>query len=179
MTDAVYEAVYDSLKRSIVHTSTYSETALAMRAGLATLEVLEEEGLTARAEHLGQYLRRRLQEALAGYEMVGEVRGLGLFCGIEFAKPRSVKLRAAFQAFRAMHAGLFGQVVVMNLFERGVLTQMCGNNFMVLKVVPPLVVTEAEADEFVNQVQEVVDLAPSSARFWSEPLAIARRAINL
>ncbi len=179
MTDAVYEAVYDSLKRSIVHTSTYSENALAMRAGLATLEVLDEEGLTARAEHLGQYLRSRLQEALAGYEMVSDVRGLGLFCGIEFVKPRSVKLRAAFEAFRALHAGLFGQVLVMNLFERGVLTQMCGNNFLVLKVAPPLMVTEAEADEFVDKLREVVVLAHSSARFWSEPLAIARRAINL
>ena len=59
-----------------------------MRAGLATLDVLESEGLGARAMSLGQYLRERLQAALAGYEMVKEVRGLGLFCGVEFQAPR-------------------------------------------------------------------------------------------
>ena len=179
MSDAVYDAVYDSLKRSIVHTSTYSENALAMRAGLATLEVLEQEGLTARAEVMGTYLRDRLRHELAGYEMVKEVRGLGLFCGIEFTKPSRMTLRAAFETFRAIHAGLFGQMVVMNLFERGILTQMCGNNFMVLKVAPPLVIQEAEADEFVDAIKEVVELVHSSGTFWSDALGIARRAINI
>ena len=79
ITDDVYNSVYSSLHRAIIHTSTYSENSLAMRAGLATLDVLESEDLGARALSLGQYLRRRLQETLGGYEMVKEVRGLGLF----------------------------------------------------------------------------------------------------
>lgn len=179
MSEEVYDAVYDSLKRSIVHTSTYSENALAMRAGLATLEVLEQENLTGRAEYVGTYLRERLRQGLAGYEMVKEVRGLGLFCGIEFTKPKRMRLRAAFEAFLAIHAGLFGQMVVMNLFERGILTQMCGNNFMVLKVAPPLVIGEAEVDEFVDTLREVVELVHSSGTFWSGALGMARRAINI
>jgi ornithine--oxo-acid transaminase len=60
LTDDVYDPVYDSLKRAIVHTSTYSENNLAMRAGLATLDVLESEGLGARALSLGQYLREQV-----------------------------------------------------------------------------------------------------------------------
>jgi len=179
MSDAVYESVYDSLKRSIVHTSTYSENALAMRAGLATLEVLENENLASRAESSGTYVRDRLRQALAGYEMVKEIRGLGLFSGIEFTPPRHFKLRAAFEAFRAVHAGLFGQMLVMNLFERGVLTQMCGNNFMVLKVAPPLIVIEEEIDQFVDAVTEVVELVHGSTSFWTDALGIARRAINI
>jgi ornithine--oxo-acid transaminase len=179
MSDEVYDAVYDSLKRSIVHTSTYSENALAMRAGLATLEVLEQEGLTARAEAMGTYLRQRLREELAGYEMVKDVRGLGLFCGVEFTKPARMTLRAAFEASRAIYPGPFGQMVVMNLFERGILTQVCGNNFMVLKVAPPLVIGEAEVDEFVNTLREVIELVHSSATFWSDALGIAHRAINI
>src|SRR5581483_7187497 len=172
MSDAVYESVYDSLKRSIVHTSTYSENALAMRAGLATLEVLENENLASRAESSGTYVRDRLRQALAGYEMVKEIRGLGLFSGIEFTPPRHFKLRAAFEAFRAVHAGLFGQMLVMNLFERGVLTQMCGNNFMVLKVAPPLIVIEEEIDQFVDAVTEVVELVHGSTSFWTDALGI-------
>ena len=179
MTDEIYGAVYNSLKRSIVHTSTYSENALAMRAGLATVEVIEEEGLAEHAENMGIILREGLSHALRDYEMVAEVRGRGLFCGIAFRTPKQLSRRAAFEAFRAIHPGLFGQVVVMNLFERGVLTQMCGNNFMVLKAAPPLTVSEAEVAQFVDVVHEVVELMHSSRSFWTDALGMARRAVNI
>ena len=122
-----------------------------MRAGLATLDVLDQEGLGERAQAMGEVLRERLRTALAGYEMVAEVRGLGLLNGIEFQAPRSLKLRVPFEAFMAIHKGMFGQVVVMRLFrDHGMLTQICGNNFLVLKVAPPLVVEEGQIDEFVD-----------------------------
>ena len=180
MSDAVYESVYDSLKRSIVHTSTYSENALAMRAGLATLDILEREDLGARALVLGETLQRRLSAALSGYEMVGAVRGLGLMCGIEFIPPRSTGLRILFEAFRRIHSGMFGQVLVMRLFrDHGVLTQMCGNNFMVLKAAPPLVVSEEHLDQFVSAIHDVVALMHQPNTFWSEALRLARRAVNV
>jgi ornithine--oxo-acid transaminase len=180
LTDDVYNSVYGSLKRAIIHTSTYSENNLAMRAGLATLDVLESEGLGARALTLGQNLRRRLQSALAGYEMVKEVRGMGLFCGVEFQAPRSLALRASFETFMRIHPGMFGQMLVMQLFrEKGVLTQICGNNFLVLKVAPPLVVEEEQVDEFVRKLGEVVESIHSSTTFWSEALGLARRVVNI
>jgi ornithine--oxo-acid transaminase len=64
MSDAIYDSVYNSLKRSIVHTSTYSENALAMRAGLATLSVIDEEHLADRAERMGRLMREKLTDAL-------------------------------------------------------------------------------------------------------------------
>src|ERR1019366_6201411 len=82
MSDRIYDSVYSSLKRAIVHTSTFSENNLSMRAGLATLDVLDHERLGERTVAMGEYLRGRLREALAGYEMVEEVRGLGLLNGI-------------------------------------------------------------------------------------------------
>ena len=60
-----------------------------------------------------------------------------------------------------------------------VLTQICGNNFMVLKVAPPLVVTDAQIDEFVSAIEGIVELAHSSPAFWSEALGLARRAIRI
>lgn len=177
MSDEVYESVYGSIARAIVHTSTYSENGLAMRAGLASLEALESERLGERALAAGDYLRTRLREALAGYEMVKEVRGLGLLNGIEFQAPQKLGLRVSFEAFGKIHPGMFGQVVVMQLFRRGFLTQMCGNNFMVLKAAPPLVVKEREADEFVRAVTDVVDRMHFSSTFWSEALGLARRVI--
>jgi ornithine--oxo-acid transaminase len=137
MTEAIYESVYGSLRRSIIHTSTFSENGLAMRAALATLDVLEGENLGPRAIESGERLRTGLQEALRGYEMVKAVRGEGLLLGIEFTAPESLRLRVPFEAFRRIHPAMFGQIVVMRLFrDRGMLTQVCGNNFMVLKVAP-------------------------------------------
>jgi len=179
-TDDIYNSVYSSLHRAIIHTSTFSENSLAMRAGLATLEVLESERLGARALSMGQYLRQRLQDALAGYEMVKEVRGLGLFCGVEFQAPRQWALRASYETFRRIHPGMFGQMLVMNLFrKKGILTQMCGNNFQVLKVAPPLVVTDGQVDEFVSKLAEVVESVHASTTFWTEALGLARRVVNI
>ena len=128
---------------------------------------------------MGAVLREKLRQALAGYEMIEEVRGVGLFCGIEFRAPRQLRLRAGYEAFRAIHAGLLGQMVVMNLFERGILTQMCGNNFMVLKAAPPLTVEHEQIDRFVSAVAEVVEYMHSSNSFWSDALGMARRAVNI
>jgi len=179
MSDEVYESVYGSLERAIVHTSTFSENGLGMRAGLATLDVLEQERLADRAEAMGDYLRSRLRSALCGYEMVKEVRGLGLLNGVEFTAPRKLALRVPFEAFGKIHPGMFGQVLVMRLFRQGFLTQICGNNFMVLKVAPPLIVKEREADEFVTAAKDVVDIMHASGTFWSEALGLARRVVRI
>jgi ornithine--oxo-acid transaminase len=180
MSDAVYKSVYDSLKRAIIHTSTYSENGLAMRAGLATLEVLEDEDLASRAERLGGYIRDRLSERLAAFEMVKDVRGLGLMSGIEFAAPQQLRLRLAFEAFKKIHPGMFGQMIVMRMFrDKNILTQVCGNNFMVLKVAPPLVVSVQQCDEFVDAVGDVVEAVHSSSAFWSDALGLAGRALNI
>jgi ornithine--oxo-acid transaminase len=179
MSDAVYRSVYSSLPRAFVHTSTFSENSLAMRAALATLEVLEKEELGQRSIEAGKYLQARLAEALGDFAMVKEVRGVGLLMGIEFQPPRQLHLRVPYQGFAAVHPAMFGQIVVMRLFrDSGFLTQICGNNFMVLKVAPPLVVTDAQLDAFVRAVHDVVVLAHSPGAFWSEALGLARRAFR-
>lgn len=180
MRDDIYGSVYTSLKRSIVHTSTFSENSLSMRVGLATLDVLQNEQLGARAVTAGDYLRRRLAEELSGFEMVKAVRGAGLLSGVEFTAPSSLRLRAAFEAFRAIHTGMFGQVLVMRMFrDHNILTQMCGNNFMVLKAAPPLMVSDEQLDTFVAALRNVVELAHTTTGFWSEALGLARRAVNI
>jgi ornithine--oxo-acid transaminase len=180
MTDEIYASVYGSLRRAIVHTSTFSENSLAMRAALATLDVLEEEKLGDRAIEVGRDFRQRLTNALSGYEMVKGIRGEGLLLGIEFTAPRQLKLRVAFEAFQHIHPAMFGQIVVMRMFrDHGILTQICGNNFMVLKAAPPLVVGEEQIEEFVRAVRKVVELAHSSASFWSEALGLAKRAAGI
>jgi ornithine--oxo-acid transaminase len=180
MTDRIYHAVYSSLRRAIVHTSTFSENSLSMRAGLATLDVLEREELGRRALQLGEEFRAKLRRELAGFDMVNEVRGLGLLNGIEFAPPKKLAFRALYEAFNQIHPAMFGQIVVMRMFrEKGLLTQICGNNFMVLKAAPPLMVTEEQLDEFVEGIRDVIEMAQTSPAFWTEALGMARRALNI
>jgi ornithine--oxo-acid transaminase len=179
MSDEVCDSVYSSLPRAFVHTSPFGENSLAMRAGLATLEVLERETLGQRGTEAGRYLHAQLTAALREFEMVKEVRGLGLLMGIEFQAPKQLRLRIPYEAFGAIHGGMFGQILVMRMFrDFGFLTQVCGNNFMVLKVAPPLVVEEAQIDAFVEAVRSVVELANSPGAFWSEALGLARRAFR-
>ena len=180
MSDEVCDSVYSSLPRAFVHTSTFSENSLAMRAGLATLEVLEREKLGGRAIEAGNHLREKLTTALADFEMVKQVRGLGLLMGVEFQAPAQLRLRIPYQAFAAVHGGMFAQILVMRLFrDFGFLTQVCGNNFMVLKVAPPLVVEDEQMDAFVAAVRSVMELANSPGAFWSEALGLARRAFRV
>jgi ornithine--oxo-acid transaminase len=180
MTDKIYRAVYSSLRRAIVHTSTFSENSLSMRAGLASLDVLESQHLGERAMELGEVFRTKLRKELAPFEMVKEVRGMGLLSGIEFAAPKKMSLRVPFEAFHRIHPAMFGQIVVMRMFrEKNILTQICGNNFMVLKAAPPLVVKAEQLNEFVAAIRGVMELAHTSAAFWSEALGLARRAVNV
>ena len=180
MTEQVYKSVYSSLRRAIVHTSTFSENALSMRAGLAALQVLENEQLGPRAASLGEQFRDKLRRALAPYALVKEVRGLGLLSGIEFVAPKNFALRALYETFHRIHPAMFGQIMVMRMFrEKNFLTQICGNNFMVLKAAPPLVITEAHLDEFVSAIRDIVAVADSSPAFWTEALTLARRAAKI
>jgi len=180
MTDQIYDSVYGSLKRSLIHTSTFSENGLAMRVGLAVLDALESQDASGRSNDRGNYLRERLRDQLSGFEMIEEIRGQGLFTGIVFRPPRTLSLRLGYEAFAKIHPAMFGQVLVMRLFrDHGVLAQICGNNFQVLKLVPPLIITRHQIDEAVGAIRQVIQLAHSPSVFWSEALGLARRAVNV
>jgi ornithine--oxo-acid transaminase len=85
-----------------------------------------------------------------------------------------------YEAFNKIHPAMFGQIVVMRMFrEKGILTQICGNNFMVLKAAPPLMVTSEQMDEFVAAIRDVVEMAQTSLAFWTEALGMVRRAVHI
>jgi ornithine--oxo-acid transaminase len=179
MSNAVYDSIYSSLRRSIVHTSTFSENSLAMRAGIASLQVLESERAGQRATAGGERLRSRLRERLAGYEMVHEIRGAGMLSGVEFKAPRKLRLRLLFETFARIHPAMFGQALVMRMYrDKHILTQICGNNFNVLKVAPPLTVSDEHLDEFVEALVQVVEMMHTAGSFWTEPLGMGRRIIG-
>jgi ornithine--oxo-acid transaminase len=178
MTDEIQKSVFHSLHRAFIHGSTFSQNALAMRAGLATMQVLQQEGLAACAQFFGNEFREQLRAALTPYEMVKEVRGEGMLTGIEFQAPDNLTMRMAFVAFEAMHPGLFGQVLVMRLFNRtNILTQICGNDYKVLKVAPPLTTSEQQLQYCIESIRSQIETIHSSKAFWNDGLDLGRRAL--
>jgi ornithine--oxo-acid transaminase len=158
--DDVFQKVYSSMDRVLIHDSTFGSNAQAMAAGLATLHVFDVDGVVDNARKVGDLLRGRLAELVDRYEMIADVRGRGLMIGIEFGRPASWKLRPAWMALQAARKGLFAQTVVHALFHRHrILTQVSGDHLEVIKLIPPLTIGEAEVDRFVGAFIDVMDEA--------------------
>jgi ornithine--oxo-acid transaminase len=164
MARSVHEAVFDSMEHAVSHGSTFAPNELGMAAGLATLHELDEEGLVERSARLGERLLELTRPFVDELEVVQDVRGLGLMWAIEFGEPRSGRI--SWRMIERMQPGLFAQLVVQPLFsEHRILTQVAGHKIAVVKVLPPLVLTEEDVDEFVGALRATVTRAqrmPSS-----------------
>jgi ornithine--oxo-acid transaminase len=154
----IFAKVYSSMDRVLVHDSTFGSNAQAMAAGLATMHVLDSEGVVENARKMGELLHSRLADLVDRYELLHEVRGRGLMIGIEFGRPTSWKLRGSWAALQAARKGLFAQTVVHALFHRHhILTQVSGDHVEVIKLIPPLIIGEREVDQFVDAFVDVMD----------------------
>lgn len=153
----VVERVFDTMDRAVVHSTTFGQNVLAMTAGLATLHTLDAEGIVEHTAQTGSRLLSRLQALAEGHEVVSEVRGRGLMIGIEFKRPRPFRLRAQWSILESMRSGLFTQLVVVPLFrDHRILTQVAADNQNVLKILPPLILTDEQADLFVDALDAVL-----------------------
>ncbi len=178
--DWIFQKVYSSMDRVLVHDSTFGSNASAMAAGLASLAVIEDEQLVSNAERTGQMLQAGLQELTGQYEMLAEVRGRGLMIGLEFGKPRSLKLRAGWNMLQAARHGLFAQMVVVSLFQRQhILTQVSGDHTEVIKLLPPLTIGETEVKLFIDAFAEVMDEAHrGSGLMWDFGRTLVKQAVT-
>jgi ornithine--oxo-acid transaminase len=164
MSRAVHEAVYDSMEHAVSHGSTFAPNELAMAAGLATLHELDEQGLVEHTARLGEKLLRDTQPLVDELKVVKDVRGLGLMWAIEFAEPDSGSI--SWRLIERMQPGLFAQLVVAPLFAKHrILSQVAAHKLAVIKILPPLVVTEEDIDYFVDALTVTIKRAqrmPSS-----------------
>jgi ornithine--oxo-acid transaminase len=169
----VFDAVFDSLERAFSHGSTFAPNELAMAAGLAALEEIEQEALVERSATLGELLLERARPLVEEHAAVKESRGLGLMWALEFAEPASGSL--AWRVMERVQTGLFAQLVVVPLFTRHrIVTQVAGHDLAVLKILPPLVLTEEDLDAFVTALDDVIRKATRPARVAALALRAAR-----
>jgi ornithine--oxo-acid transaminase len=165
---AVHEAVFDSMENALSHGSTFAPNELAMAAGLATLHELDAQRLSERSAQLGALLLDLTEPLVERYEVVREVRGLGLMWAIEFGEPRS---RArSYRIVERVQPGLFAQLVVAPLFsDHRILSQVAGHRMAVVKALPPLTVSEDDVVFFVealgDSIHKAQRLPRSLARF--------------
>jgi ornithine--oxo-acid transaminase len=166
-TEKVSESVYSSMDRALVHSSTFGSNAMAMVAGLATLQVFDDEDIVDRARHTGELFDKALQPLVERYELLHEVRGKGLMIGLEFGKPTSRALRLRWNALERIRPGLFSQLIVVPLFQRHrILTQVAADNVNIVKLLPPLIAGEDEINRFVDALEDVLDDAHGSSSFY-------------
>jgi 4-aminobutyrate aminotransferase len=124
------------------HASTFGANPVAVEAALATLEVIRSERLMDNANRLGGKAKKRLLEMKEKYEIVGDVRGMGFFIGIEIVKDKKSKARGDDEA----------KAVMEFCFKHGLLVIMAGRN--TIRFVPPLNITEDVMDEGLDILEE-------------------------
>jgi acetylornithine/succinyldiaminopimelate/putrescine aminotransferase len=178
-TDWIFKKVYSSMDRVLVHSASFGSNAQAMAAGLAVLSVLEDERLVENARVTGDLLRTRLAALIERYELLKEVRGRGLMIGIEFGRPKSLGLRSRWTMLQAARKGLFAQMVVVPLLQRHrILTQVSGDHVEIIKLIPPLVFSEADVDRFVTAFTEVMDDAHNGGGLmWEFGRTLVKQAV--
>ncbi len=124
------------------HSSTFGANPVAVEAALATLEIIKSEHLMENAKKLGGMAMKRLLEMKEKYEIVGDVRGLGLFIGVEIVKDKRSKARGDEEA----------KNIIDYCFRHGLLVIIAGRN--TLRVIPPLTTSEDELNEGLDILEE-------------------------
>jgi 4-aminobutyrate aminotransferase len=128
------------------HASTFGGNPVCIAAALATLDVIEKEGLLRNAAEVGDYIMKRIADWPTCHRLVGDVRGPGLMIGVEIVKDKYTK----------EYGGLERDQIVELAFQRGILLLGCGPS--TIRIAPPLVVTKDEADAAIDVLEECITI---------------------
>ncbi|GEL09151.1 aspartate aminotransferase family protein [Salisediminibacterium halotolerans] len=127
------------------HATTFGGNPIACEAGIATIDVLQEEKLPENAEKVGRYAREELEKLKEKHPTLGTIRGTGLMIGIEIINPQT----------GAADGGGLMEVLDLAL-EEGVLFYFCGNKTEVMRMIPPLIVTEEQIDDGLEKLDRAL-----------------------
>jgi ornithine--oxo-acid transaminase len=175
----IYQKAVGALERSYVHQSTFGRNRLSMAAGLATLRVIERDRLVEHAARMSAVLLDGLADLQQRHEMIKEVRGAGLMIGIELQAPSSRVGRLSSRLIHMASEGLFPQLVVIPLHrDHGVITMAAGKND-VIKLLPPLTLSESEARSFLGALDAVLaDCQAAASKNWAVVRDIATATLR-
>ncbi|HWO99443.1 MAG TPA: aspartate aminotransferase family protein [Methylococcus sp.] len=153
----IMESVFNRMDRAVVHGSTFSKNNMAMAAGIATLDVIEEESLLDNAARRGEQILSGLRALIDRYELLQDVRGKGLMIALEFGAPKSFALKTAWNLLETASKGLFSQMITIPLFKNHrILSQVAGHGMNVVKFLPPLVIQDKDVDWILRALDTVI-----------------------
>ncbi len=179
-TKRIFDKVFSRMDKAVVHGSTFAKNDMAMAAGLATLEVIERENLVANAAAKGERLMAAFREMGERWEFVKTVRGKGLMIGLEFGSPKSLKLKAAWSLLETANAGLFSQIITIPIFKNHkIVVQVAGHGLNVVKLLPPLTITDADCDWIESAFEDVIaDAHKVPGSVWTLGKTLAGHAMK-
>ncbi len=156
--DAVWKKGYGAIERATLHSSTFGGNSMACAAGLAALEVILEERLSEKAAELGEYFLTKLKGLQKEHSLIKEVRGIGLFIGLEFEQPKGWLDKATGGKLSATAQEYTGAMVAGELLNKhGIITAYTLNNPNVIRLEPPLIVEKAEIDRVVEALADILE----------------------
>jgi len=163
MSKDVHQRVFDSMEHAFSHGSTFAPNELAMAAGLATLHEIDQAGLVPRSAQLGEHLLELTLPLVERYDVVREVRGIGLMWAIEFGEPAS--RGRSYRVLERLQQGIFAQFVVGPLFrDHRILSQVAGHGIPVIKALPSLTVGQDDLAWFADSLDQSIRRARSLPR---------------
>ncbi|HMD56013.1 MAG TPA: aspartate aminotransferase family protein [Solirubrobacteraceae bacterium] len=170
---SAFDRVFDGMESAVRHGSTFGGNDLAAAAALATLRILDREDLVAHAQRMGALLLELTRPLVERFEVVRDVRGLGLMWAIEFGPPAGPAARRLWESVERRQPGLFAQLVTVPLFhEHHVFCQVAGHHMNVIKALPALSVQEHDIRGFADALTETIAAAE---RY---PAALARFGVR-
>jgi len=134
------------------HASTFGGNPVSIASSLATLDVIEHEGLLRNSTEVGNYMLGRMKDWTKKHKLVGDVRGRGLMIGVEIVKDQQTKEYGATERDR----------IVELAFDRGILFLGCGPS--TIRIAPPLVVSKDEAEAAIDVLDECIEIVGKEAR---------------
>ncbi|MGD2086228.1 MAG: aminotransferase class III-fold pyridoxal phosphate-dependent enzyme [Candidatus Aminicenantes bacterium] len=138
--------IADSFNNGMEYFNTFGGNPVSCAVGLAVLDVIRDEKLQENALQVGEYMKAGLKRLMDKHLLIGDVRGLGLFLGIELVLDRETLEPAKEQAYD----------IAERMKEQGILISIDGPLYNVIKIKPPLVFTEANADEYIGTLDKIL-----------------------
>ena len=136
----------DKFRRSEMYFNTYGGNPVSCAVGLAVLEVIEQEALVGNAATVGEYVLRGFENLMSKHDIIGDIRGRGLFFGIDLVSDRKAKTPAAAEA----------KQVVNRMRHKGILMSKIGEHDNVLKLRPPLCFSKENADLLITTLDDAL-----------------------
>jgi ornithine--oxo-acid transaminase len=175
----IFDKLFNRMDRAVVHGSTFAKNDMAMAAALATLDILDEEGVIENAARQGERIMAAFRAMIGRHELIKEVRGKGVMIGLEFGAPKSFALKMQWHALETANAGLFCQMVTIPLFkEHKILVQVAGHASLTIKLLPPLIITDEDCAWIEEAFDATISAAHKPSAVWSLGKTLADHAVK-